>query len=601
MKITGVIAFVLLFALLLCACEKDPGATAVSDPGSVSSAAESREEPGDVSGEESGSEPAKSDANLDESGFADSPSELFSGKDYKTEFDASECVKIVFENGKVTTDSSSVRIDGTTATVKEDGTYLVSGSCEDGMLIVNAEDEKPRIILNGLTLTSKTSAALYVKQADKVFVTVAEGTENVLANGGTFTSIDSNNIDGAVFSKDDLTFNGDGKLTVSSEGGHGVVCKDDLVFAGGIVTVSAAGHGIDANDSLRFVQAELTVTAGKDGIHVDNDEDETKGFVYIGSGKITADVRGDAISASSYAHIKEGVLNLTANNKSSDESVKGIKAADILIEGGTFAIDTSDDALHSKGRLIVKGGEMTVKTGDDAFHADDTLHIRAGRILITESYEGLEAQYVVISGGELTLTATDDGINAAGGNDGSGEGGPRGGDSFGRPGGPGGQGGPGGPGGPGGKPGQQPGGSSDGEVRISGGTIRVVSSGDGIDANGILEITGGDIMVTGPSIGDTATLDFDISGTISGGRFVGTGASGMAQTFSPSSQGVLAISAGNRKAGTSIVVKDESGNVLLEHAPEMDFQVLIFSDPALKKGEKYTVTIGSDTKTFEAD
>ena len=219
--------------------------------------------------------------------------------------------------------------------------------------------------------------------------------------------------------------------------------------------------------------------------------------------------------------------------------------------------------------------------------------ITAGKIDISESYEGLEALHIDVQGGDIKLVASDDGLNAAGGTDQSGTTGGRDG-MFG--------------GGPGGMGGGRPGGggfggmsgSSNGSIKVSGGTLYINSSGDGMDANGTLEISGGHITVVGPTQGDTATLDYDISATITGGTFIGTGASGMAQTFSDSRQGVVALSVGNRSAGTQIVLKDAKGNVLITHEPELNFAVVILSSPELIKGETYTIMIGSDSGEFEA-
>jgi len=163
-------------------------------------------------------------------------------------------------------------------------------------------------------------------------------------------------------------------------------------------------------------------------------------------------------------------------------------------------------------------------------------------------------------------------------------------------------------GGPGGMGGGRPGGggfggmssNSNGSIKVSGGTLYINASGDGMDANGTLEISGGYTVVVGPTQGDTATLDYDVSATITGGTFIGTGAAGMAQTFSDSQQGVIALSVGNRAAGTKVTLKDAKGNVLMEHEPELSFAVVILSCSELEKGETYTVTVGSDSGDFEA-
>ena len=194
--------------------------------------------------------------------------------------------------------------------------------------------------------------------------------------------------------------------------------------------------------------------------------------------------------------------------------------------------------------------------------------------------------HIDVQGGDIKLTASDDGLNAAGGTDQSGTTGGRDG-MFG-----------GGKGGMGGGFGGMS--SGNGSIVISGGTLYINSSGDGLDANGTLEITGGHTTVVGPTRGDTATLDYDTSGIITGGTFIGTGASGMAQTFSDSEQGVVAVSVGNQLAGTEIILKDASGNTLISCTPELDFAVVILSSPDIMKGQTYTITVGSQSGDFEA-
>lgn len=573
-------------------------------------------------------------------------SEMFTDRDFETDYDTEKSVSIELKGDSVSCKSDAVKISKTTITLSEEGTYIFSGTLDDGMIVVDAEEsDKLQIVLDNASITSSTSAALYIIEADKVFVTLANGSDNTLANGGTFEAIDDNNIDGAVFSKQDLTFNGSGKLTVTSPADHGIVCKDDLVFTGGTYTVNCASHGLDANDSVRMTNASMTIASGKDGIHAENSDDTTLGFMYIKDGSLEIAAEGDGLSAGNSMQINDGTFNITsgggsanASKQSSDSwgnfmgggmggpggdrgnrpgrpgesgaqtqaetdtsttdtddsstSIKAIKSSgDMLIKGGTFTTDSADDSVHSNASITVNGGTFKIASGDDAFHADETLTITAGTIDISESYEGLEALDIKVSGGDIKLVASDDGLNAAGGTDSSGYGGMRGNDQFG--GGRGGMGG--GMGGPGGSS------SSNGSIVISGGNLYINASGDGIDANGSLEISGGYTVVVGPTRGDTATLDYDTSATISGGTFIGTGASGMAQTFSDSEQGVVAVSVGNQSAGTKIELKDSKGNTILTHEPELDFAVVILSSPDVQKGETYTITVGPSTSSFEAN
>jgi len=500
---------------------------------------------------------------------------MFTDRDFGTGYDKSKSVSIELKGNSVSCKSDAVKISKTTITLSEEGTYIFSGTLDDGMIVVDVEEtDKLQIVLDNASITSSTSAPLYIIEADKVFITLANGSDNTLANGGTFEAIDDNNIDGAVFSKQDLTFNGSGSLTVTSPADHGIVCKDDLVFTGGTYTVNSASHGLDANDSVRMTNANMTISSGKDGIHAENTDDTTLGFMYIKDGSLDITAEGDGLSAGNSMQINDG----------------------------KFTIDSADDTVHSNASITVNGGTFKIASGDDAFHADETLTIAGGTIDISESYEGLEALDIKVSGGDIKLVASDDGLNAAGGTDSSGYGVPHGNDQFGGRGmgGPGG--GRGGMGGPGGGIGG-PGGSSasNGSIVISGGNLYINASGDGIDANGSLEISGGHTVVVGPTRGDTATLDYDTSATITGGTFIGTGASGMAQTFSDSKQGVFAVNVGNQSAGTKIELKDSKGNSILTHEPELDFAIVILSSPDVQKGETYTITVGTSTSSFEAE
>ena len=558
--------------------------------------------------------------------FSHADEDMFTDRDARTEHEESGSVLIQLNGTSATASSNSVAISGTTITITEEATYVVSGTLDNGMIIVNAPDTaKLQLVLNGVNINSETSAPIYIPEADKVFLTLADGTENILSNGGTFTAIDENNIDAAIFSKQDLTLNGNGSLTVTSPAGHGIVCKDDLVITGGVYTVNSASHGLDANDSVRITgETKITIDAGKDGIHSENADDANLGFVYISNGTMNIEAEGDGIAAGAYVQIEGGTFDLLVGGGSAngtkassgnyggfmggghggmrpggsqnttgtiDEnstSMKGIKAAGgILISGGTFNIDSADDSVHSNDSVTINGGSFEIASGDDAIHAEDTLTITAGTINITKSYEGLEALHIDVQGGDIKLVASDDGLNAAGGTDGSGMTGGRDAMFGGRPGGMG-----------GGMGGMSS--NSDGSIVISGGNLYINSSGDGLDANGTLEISGGYTVVVGPTQGDTATLDYDVSGIITGGTFIGTGASGMAQTFSDSEQGVFAVSVGNQSAGTKIVLKDKDGNTIIEHTPELNFAVAILSSPDMISGETYTITVGEISGEFEA-
>ena len=535
--------------------------------------------------------------------------DMFTDRDHKTQYQEGESVRIQLDGNTASTDSDSVRIEGNTVTITGDKTYILSGTLDNGTITVDAgEKAKPQLVLEGVTVNSDRTA-LEILEADKVFITLAEGTENRLSASET-----------ALHSKQDLTFNGSGSLTVTSTGSHGITCKDDLVFTGGSYQIQSASHGLDANDSIRITgDTSMTLDAGKDGIHCENQDDSELGFVYVQSGSLKLTAQGDGISAGAYAHIVDGSFDITAGGGSvngskehsdffggfmgggrparpraaqtstateDSTSMKGLKAVgSITIDGGDFTLDTADDAIHSNLAITVAGGAFRIKSGDDAFHGDETLDVIAGTVNIETSYEGLEAHKVYVCGGELEIHATDDGINAAGGQDNSGTGGGRDGMfGGGRPGGPFG------------------GGASDGLIDISGGKLKIYSSGDGMDANGSITVSGGELYVTNPTSGDTSVLDSDNGAVITGGSFIGAAASTMmAQSFDQSStQGVLAGTVGSQKAGTLVTVTDTAGNTLISFEAEYDFVLVVLSTPELKKGETYTLTVGELTHTTQA-
>jgi len=559
-----------------------------------------------------------------ESGSSSS-GEMFTDRDFETGYDAG--VEISLDGDSASCGSDKVEISGSVVTIKDEGSYVLSGTLDDGMIIVDAEEsDKPQLVFDNVSVTSDTSAALYIIEADKVFVTQTEGSVNSLVNGGSFEAIDDNNIDGAVFSKQDLTFNGSGTLTVTSPAGHGIVCKDDLVFTGGAFDIACASHGLDANDSVRATGAEFTVASGKDGFHAENSDDAEKGFVYIAGGVFDIDAEGDGISAGAYGLIEDGEFDIVsgggsenAEKKTSDNwggfmggpgrpggagmgpggdsasvsdgdsgsdseesmSIKGIKTdGDLTIGGGVFKLDTADDALHSNTVITISGGSYDIAAGDDAIHAEESLEVTSGVIGITESYEGLEALDIIISGGEIDIVSSDDGLNAAGGTDQSGEGGR---DKMG-----------GGLGGHGG-------GSSDGSIEISGGNVNIHASGDGIDSNGSLLISGGMTVVSGPVQGDTAVLDYDSTAEITGGTFIGTGAMQMAQTFSSSEQGVIAVSTSDQGAGAEVVLTNSSGSKILTHTVDQSANLIVLSSPDIEKGKAYTISIGDVSGEFTAE
>lgn len=453
----------------------------------------------------------------------------FSDRDLEGTYDESQAIAIQLSGDNAACEADGVAIQGNTVTIGAEGVYVLSGTLTDGQIVVNAgETDKVQLVLAGADITSSTSAAIYALEADKVFVTLAEGTENTLTNGGEYVAIDDNNIDAVIFAKTDLTLNGSGSLTVNAQAGHGVVSKDDLTITGGSYTVTAASHGLSGKDSIAIADGTFTITSGKDGIHSENADDLSLGTLYIADGSFTVSAQGDAISAEGALQIDGGVFDLytgegsasvdmtTSDNfdpmgggprgemgtqtevtaaETEEDSVsqKGIKGeSTYAINGGTFNIDSADDGLHAGGTMTLAAGAFTLSSGDDAVHCDDALTIQSGTFTIPYCYEGIEGLSITIEDGTFDITSNDDGLNAAGGADSSGFGG------F------------------GGRPQDTFTADSDSFITINGGIFTVVSSGDCIDSNGALTINGGTLELTCNGNGDTA-LDCDGTYTNNGG------------------------------------------------------------------------------------
>ena len=249
-------------------------------------------------------------------------SDMFSDRDKEVGYEETESVAISLADGGSACESDAVSITENTVTIKEEGTYVLSGSLSDGMVIVEAEDtDKIQLVLNDVSISNSQSAALYIKSADKVFVTTVSGTENSLEHNGTYTAIDENNIDAAVFSKSDLTLNGEGTLTVTAEEGHGIVSKDDLILTSGTYVITSASHGISGKDSVRIANGSYTIVSGKDGIQAENTEDSSLGFVYLAGGTFDISSQQDGISASSWLQAEDGTYTiLTGEGSSSVQS-----------------------------------------------------------------------------------------------------------------------------------------------------------------------------------------------------------------------------------------------------------------------------------------
>jgi hypothetical protein len=311
-------------------------------------------------------------------------------------------------------DATEIVLDDSTTettTISKEGTYLLTGSLSNGQIVVDVDKkEKVQLVLKDVTINCDTSAAIYVKQADKVFITL-EG-ENTLSNSQEFVAIDDNNIDGVIFSKDDLTFNGSGSLTVTAKYGHGIVSKNDLVFTSGTYTVEAASHALSGKDSVRIAGGTYNLTAGKDAIHSKNTDDTTKGYVYIEDGNFTINADDDGIHANMTNMIAGGTITI-------EKSYEGIEGQDIEITGGTITVTSSDDGLNAasaKTESTDSDSESEDSPKRNTMEADDNclITISGGKLSINADGDGIDSNgNLVVTGGETYVEGPTNGGNGA--------------------------------------------------------------------------------------------------------------------------------------------------------------------------------------------
>ena len=572
---------------------------------------------------------------VDEDAEQHSGDSWFTTNDRDGIWDSEGATQITLNGSSATVSGGGAYVLNGDVVISSAGKYVLSGSLDDGSVIIDTDKSaKVWILLNSVDIHSSDAPCLDVEQAEKVFLTLAAGTENSMTTTGFSSEATENGEDGTVFARDDLTINGSGSLTVSSPLAHGIVGNDDLKVTGGSVIVEAALDALHANDCLHLAEAALNLTAGDDGLAVTGEE--------------------------STFYLESGELTVTAADK-------GINVAgEMLIAGGSLTIESGDDGISAAGNITVENGDITITAGDDGIHSDVSVAVSGGTLLMPACYEGIEAKTIDISGGDITIYPLDDGLNANGGSS-----------SFGMGGMPGGGGGPGGMGGgqmqeppempegtemedfaegempepPEGmdfgsapddaqegsipEPPEMPegmdfDGQPDGEpaggpmeaagsgentgtdtasdstdetwIHISGGSITVINDSardaDGLDSNGDIIITGGTVRVSLVNSGSNSALDYGSESggvmTISGGTVVACGSYSMAEGFDSSSTQCAILYNIKRgvAAGRTVSLEDSEGNVIISYEVPCSFSSLIISCPEMRLGETYTVVIG---------
>ncbi len=496
-------------------------------------------------------------------------SDAFSDGDYKDVTNETPNAEITLSGGEGTLSDTTRGSSGSTVTVTSKGIYRVTGSSENVQIVVDDSTKSGNIylILDSVTMTNDAGACITVENADKVILQVVG--DCTLASSGA----------AAVDAKDDLTVNGTGTLTVDAADDDGVKCNNDLRLTGATLNVSAGKIGLDAGDSVRIGGGTVNIEAGHDGVQVKNDEGTSYFLMTDGTLNVTAgydgiDVGTDAAAFTGSLTLAGGSVRITAGggrgNAKTSTSQKGLKCDGVITLGdASLTVDAADDAISAGSDVEVGAGVTTLSSSDDGVHADGAITVTGGELTVQKSYEGLEAETVNLAGGTVSVTASDDGVNAAGGSDTtSAEVGPWG-------------------------------ASATGTLTVSGGSVYVNSGGDGLDSNGSLYVTGGIVIVEGPTDSGNGALDVgdgqNCVCSVTGGTVLALGSAGMAVNFNAGTQPSALVSVSG-KAGDVITVDDGSG---FTFTATKAFSTAVYTSPSLEEGKTYSLSVGANAVSLD--
>lgn len=527
--------------------------------------------------------------------------------DTDTDYNKFTAVKINLADESISINGSGAAAKGSVVTITALGTYYITGKLSDGQLVINntADKELIHLIFDRVDITCSDSAPVYIVNSERTVITLAESSENIICDSSPYilTDLEKEEPDAAIFSKDDLTINGNGSLYISANYNHGIHGKDDLKIINTNIEVISVNDAVKGRDSVVVVGSELKLTTGGDGIQSNNtgeaeaseEQEKTRlyGVVLAENSDIDINSQNDGIQAVNYLLIKSGSYNITTNggsiesvqsggfmgfgygydsqgNEDDGMSAKALKAdAELVIEDGEFIIDSNDDSVHSNGNVTICGGNWNIYSSDDGIHADSTLSINKGTINIIKSYEGLEGNSIIINGGDLSVTASDDGINAAGTESEQAEANPGKGNMQGEVG--------------------------NSNININGGTLYVNAAGDGVDANGTIYINGGTVTVDGPTNSGNGAIDFYNGLEMNGGFLIAVGSTGMAEGVTSAGNEVCALNitlSSFQIAGTAIRITDENNTDIVAYTPAKAYQSVIICSENLKINSTYMLYIG---------
>lgn len=337
--------------------------------------------------------------------------DMFTSRDLNFEYDEKSAVKIQLNGKKIKSNSKNVTVNKSTVTIKEEGVYVFQGDLTNGQIIVDASsNDKIQLVLNGVNINCNTSAPIYVKQAGKTFVTLNKNTKNSLSVKNKFKAIDENKIDSALFSKDDLTLNGEGELNITCSYGHGIVSKKDLKFTGGTYSINAEKHCVQAKNSIRIADGTFSLEGKKDGLNCDYDGNKTdKGFIFISGGSLNLSVGDDGIHANHDIQILNGKINIVKCNE-------GIESTSVTVFDGEILIVSDDDGINASSGKNKMQTAQTQQLKQDPFSVDENciINIYGGKISINASGDGIDSNgNINVTGGETYVEGSENGGNSA--------------------------------------------------------------------------------------------------------------------------------------------------------------------------------------------
>ena len=318
--------------------------------------------------------------------------DVFSERDLEQTADLSEATSVKL-------------VSGQDVVLAEEGVYVLSGVATDVTVVVEAaEDAKIQLVLDGVRITNADSPAIYVKSADKVFVTTT-ASQNALAVTGTFVADGETNLDAVIFAKSDLTMNGTGTLAIQSSAGNGISSKDTLKVTGGTYAIQSAADALEANDAILIGGGSLTIEAGKDALHSENSDDATLGYIVIQNGTLQISAADDAVRGTSFVQIDGGTIDITT-------CTEGFEANRIQVNGGKITLYAKDDGFNAAPKvnalvsIELNGGTISVKMGSgdtDAFDSNGNIVINGGTITV-EAGSSFDADgAAVLNAGDVTV------------------------------------------------------------------------------------------------------------------------------------------------------------------------------------------------------